>query len=201
MRHEAKIIYCLLTAYLLLICCLMSCQPQAYTQQSVAQKDTVDIRLISVDSLSGMDMAIGQKLSIPDMDIEIVRVSEKEVLVRTPVRTETRTRTTFVPVKKVDKRRTNVRTVDKSRTRTRTEVDNSVRTDTDTDVRTTDKSRTRTRTKEVDKSRTGSGNKTRTKTVDKEVTRNGFPWWILILSAILGLTGYLAKKAGKLPFV
>jgi hypothetical protein len=181
----------------------MSCSPQAYTQTELRQADTVDIRLISVDSLSGLDMDIGQKLSIPDMDIEIVRVSDKEVLVRTPVRTETRTRTTFVPVrtKEVDKRRTNVRT----------KIDNSVRTDTDNSVRTTDKSRTRTRTKEdndvrtkdVDKSRTDSGNKTRTKTktVDKEVTRNGFPWWIILIAILLGVVGWLIKNRDKVPFL
>lgn len=195
MRPEAKtIFYCLFT-YLLFACWLLSCQPKTYQHTDLQQADTVDIRMISVDSMSGLDMDIGQKLSIPELDIEIVRVSEKELLVRTPVRTETRTRTTFVPVR--------TKEVDKSRTK----VDNSVKTDTDNSVRTTDKSRTRTRTKEdndvrtkeVDKSRTDSGN--RTKTVDKDITRNGFPWWIIILAAVLTLLGYLAKRAGKLPFI
>ncbi len=162
---------------------LSACNQSSYQQTDVVERDTVDVQIIPAEQIQGLDMAIGQKLSIPDMDIEIVRLSEKEVMVKTPVRTETRTRTTFVPVKKVDK--------------SRTKVDNSVRTkvdtDTDSSVRTVDKSRTRVRTKDVDK--------TRTKTVDKEVTRNGFPWWILILVAVLGVAGWLAKRAGKLPFI
>jgi hypothetical protein len=177
--------------WLVLYALLPACNQNTYLQDDIRQQDTVDVRILPIDQLRGVELAVGQNLSIPDMDIEIVRVSEKEVLVRTPVRTETRTRTTFVPVRNVDKSRTSVRT------RLTTKVDNSVKTD--TDIRT--KEDNDVRTKEVDKSQTDSGNKTRTKTVDKDITRNGFPWWIIILATVLTLLGYLAKRAGKLPFI
>lgn len=159
---------------ILLICALAiltSCSRKVYQQTSVEQTDTVDISLVPVEAIKGVQLLPGQLLSIPSLDIELVRVSEKEVLVRTPVRTSVRTETTFVPVKNVDKSRTDNRTY-------------------------TDSNNT-------DKSRTDSGN--RTKQVDKDVSKSkevsGFPWWIIILGVVLGILGWLAKRAGKIPFI
>lgn len=163
---------------------LVACSTTRSIGQQQSVSDTVQIQIVSVDKIEGAELLpVGGSIQIPDLDIEIVRFSETEAIVKTQVRREVRT--DFVPVRQVNK--------------SRTKIDNSVRTDTDIDVRTKDKSRT----KEVDKSRTNSGNRTKTKekTVDKDLTRNGFPWWIIILAIAIGGISWTAKRFVKLPWM
>ena len=151
--------------------CLCSCLAQKHSQTSTRQEDTVDVRIVPVEQIEGLELEIGQNLSIPGLDIEVHRFSEKEVIVKTPIRREVRTETTLVPTRQVDKSRTYVNS--KNRTK---EVDKS-------------RQNSGNKTRQVEK----------TKTVDKNINR--FPWWIILLALLLGLLMWGWKNRGKLPFL
>lgn len=155
MRNNKLLLSIISGILLILTSVLLGCSEKSYTQSSTESKDTTDIRLVPVEQLKGVELAIGQKLSIPDLDIEIIRVSEKEVLVKTPVRQEIRTETTFVATKEVDKSRTYNDSFNKATWK--------------------DKSKVKEVTKQIEK----------TKTVDKNINRFPWWILILILLIIV----------------
>lgn len=156
---------------LIALLCLYSCVSQAPQQTRNEEIDTVDIRIVPVEQIRGIDLEIGQNLSIPELDIEIRRISEKEILIKTPVRQQIRTETTFVPTRQVDKSRTYVNSNNSSK-----EVDKS-QTDSGNKTRTVEK----------------------TKTVDKNINR--LPWWLILLAILLGLISWGWKNRKKLPII
>jgi hypothetical protein len=107
--RDPKLFYSLIVGMLLILLLtlfLLGCSDKQYVQSSIESVDTTDIRLVPVDKLQGIKLEVGQKLSIPDLDIEISKINDKELLVKTPVRREIRTETTIIPTKQVDKSRT-----------------------------------------------------------------------------------------------
>ncbi len=139
-------------------------------------QDTFAVSIVPVSKISGTVPAVGDSISLPASNISMVRISEKELLIKTPIRKETLTeyRNKVIPVR--------TKQVDRSRhyqdSYNRTDAINRVST--------------------KDKSRTDSNNKQKEKTDNstKSVKRtSSFPWWWwLIIVCSLGVFWLIRKN-------
>ena len=182
----AKLIIISILLFLGLSAMMLSCQPPP--QQTVLEKhDSTIIRIVPIDSIQGTVPDIGQKLSIPNLDVEIFRVSESEVLLKTPVRTEVRTDVRIVETRRGGDR-INVREVNKSRSWFNSRNRNSQNQDSGN------------KTGRVHGGRQSAKHVEKTRTVDKEVSRNGLPWWWLIIAGAVGGVYLYFKLKSPFPF-
>lgn len=149
-------------------CLFFGCQRQLAVTQTDTQADTVVTRVLPVSALSGQLPDIGQKLAIPDMDLEIVRLSDSVAIVRTPVRVDTRTFVRHVSTKQVFRNAFN--TKNKRSIIDSPESGNKLK-------------RSQHRSQD-------SGN--RSKQLDKETTN--FPWWWWLIVLVLGVGIWVIRK-------
>jgi len=162
MKNRPLLLKYIITAILLMMgitALMLSCR-NASPVTSTVPEDTTIIRLIPVDSVQGQIPDIGQSLSIPSLDVELFRVSESTVLIKTPVRTNVRETVRILETKSRITFRN--RTVDKSRT----EVNS--------------------RNKKSGNQTSDSGNKTKTKTVSRQSASFPWWWWLIIAGAVAG---------------
>jgi hypothetical protein len=86
---------------------MLSCARQIPSQAVIEQvvKDTFSYEVLPVAMVEGVAPRLGESIKIPSLQMEIVRLNQDSVLVKRPVRKQTRVerRTSFVPTQYKDK--------------------------------------------------------------------------------------------------
>lgn len=162
-------------------CTFFGCSRQVVVTEELDQSDSVETHIVRVSEIEGTVPDIGQSLSIPNIDFHMTRVSDSLVIVRTPVRTDTRT---FV------------RNVSPPWTRGKTIIKNAFNSDSynKEDINNKraiqDSPESGNRLKKSQHRSQDSGN--RSKQVDKQATN--FPWWWWLILVVLGVGGWVLRK-------
>lgn len=161
-------------------CCFLGCSRQVAVTHTDTESDTVETHVVRIGQVSGQVPDIGQSLSIPELDINVVRLSDSVLLVRTPVRTDTRTFVRTVATRQVIKNAFN--------------QDSYNDTDTNNKRAIIDSPESGNRLKRSQHRSQDSGNKS--KVDNSQKTKNGLPWWLilLIILVILGIVVWNVAK-------
>ena len=166
--------------WLLTWCSFFGCSRQVVVTEELDQSDSVETHVVRVSQVSGQVPEFGQTLSIPDLKLSIVRVSDSVLIVHTPVRTDTRTFVRHVSTRQVFKNAFN--------------TDSNNRTDTDTDIKNkksnVDSPESGNKLKRSQHRSEDSGNKS--KLVDKQVSN--FPWWWWLIIVVLGVGYWVIRR-------
>lgn len=161
-------------------CMFFGCSRQVVVTQEDSQSDSVETHIVRVSEIKGTVPDIGQSLSIPDIDFHMARVSDSLVIVRTPVRTDTRSFVRYVSTRQVFKNAFNSDSYNDEDTNNKRAI--------------IDSPESGNRLKKSQHRSSDSGNKS--KQLDKQVTN--FPWWWWLIILLLGIAVWFFKKyAGK----
>lgn len=175
-------------------CCFFGCSRQVAVTHTDTESDTVETHVVRIGQVSGQVPDIGQSLSIPELDINVVRLSDSVLLVRTPVRTDTRTFVRTVATRQIIKNAFNADSYNQQDTKSRNSLRlnkksrNILRLNNKKAIQ--DSPESGNRLKKSQHRATGSGN--RSKQLDKQTTN--FPWWWWLLVLILGIGYWVLRR-------